>query len=122
MCVPQCVILRSRPIDDTSRLKTKLVGHVNEYPTMHYFGTPELTQSMIRTIVFLEIPVKNYIAGMLLTFNLDNSTNILSKLTWSIQVLLHEFYYSWPSFNTNPAMEILERLGIPFTIGFSSDV
>ena len=116
------MILRSRPIEITSRLKTKLVGHANEYPTMHYFGNPGHTPSMIRTIVFLEIPVKNCIVVMLLIFNLDNSTNILSKLTWSIQVLLHEFYYSWPSFNTNPAIEVLERLGIPFTIGFSSDV
>ena len=25
----------------------KLIGYVNEYPTMHYFGLPRHTQSMI---------------------------------------------------------------------------
>ena len=25
----------------------KSIGHVNEYPTMHYFGNPGHTQSMI---------------------------------------------------------------------------
>ena len=45
-------------------------GHVNEYPTMHYFGIPWHTQSMIAydfDWVFLEIPVRNCIAEMLLT-------------------------------------------------------
>ena len=48
-----------------------LIGHVNEYPTMHYFGIPGNTQSMIPykilTWVFPEIPVKICIVGMLLT-------------------------------------------------------
>ena len=42
------------------------IGHVNEYPTMHYFGIPRHTQSMITydnsydfVDVFLEILVEN---------------------------------------------------------------
>ena len=42
-----------------------LIAHVNECPTMHYFGNPKHTQSMIAnmtlTWVFLEIPVINCI-------------------------------------------------------------
>ena len=46
-----------------------IIGHVNEYPTMHYFGNPRHTQS-INSIydfdrVFLEIPVKGCLMGML---------------------------------------------------------
>ena len=46
------------------------IGHVNEYPTIHYFGNPK--HSVNDSIydfdwVFLEIPVKNCIVGMLLT-------------------------------------------------------
>ena len=45
------------------------IGHVNMYPTMHCFGNPRLTQSMIAYYdfdgVFLEIPVTNCIVGML---------------------------------------------------------
>ena len=46
------------------------IGHVNEYSTTHYFWNPRHTQSMIAydfDRVFLEIPVKNCIMGMLLT-------------------------------------------------------
>ena len=46
------------------------IGLVNEYPTMHYFGNPRHTQSMITydfDRIFLEIPVKYCIVGMLLT-------------------------------------------------------
>ena len=28
------------------------IGHVNEYPTMHYFGIPRHTQSMIAYKIF----------------------------------------------------------------------
>ena len=31
-----------------------LVGHVNEYPTMHYFGNPRHTQSMIAYMILTE--------------------------------------------------------------------
>ena len=31
-----------------------LVGHVNEYPTMHYFGNPRHTQSMIAYKILTE--------------------------------------------------------------------
>ena len=48
-------------------LTSLTIGHVNEYPTMHYFGNPRPTQSMIAYIVFLEIPEKSCIVGMLLT-------------------------------------------------------
>ena len=45
--------------------KLFVIGHVNEYPTMHYFGIPRRTQSMIAYIY--EIPVNNRIVGILLT-------------------------------------------------------
>ena len=55
------------------------MGHLNDYPTMHYFGIPRNTQPMIAykilTEVFLEIPVKNCIEGMLLTCPIDK-TNV----------------------------------------------
>ena len=31
-----------------------LIGHVNEYPTMHYFGNPRHTKSMIAYIILTE--------------------------------------------------------------------
>ena len=40
----------------------------NENPSMHYFGNPRHTQSMIEYKIFLEIPVKNCIVGTLLTY------------------------------------------------------
>ena len=47
------------------------IGHVNEYPTMHYFGNPRHTQSMIGYMIlteyFVEIPIEKCIVGMLLT-------------------------------------------------------
>ena len=52
------------------RSRSHTTWHVNEYPTLHNFGNPELTQSMIVDSVcdfdwvFLEIPVKNWIVGM----------------------------------------------------------
>ena len=30
------------------------IGHVNEFPTMHYFGIPRHTQSMIAYIILTE--------------------------------------------------------------------
>ena len=49
-----------------------IIGHVNEYHTMHYFRNPRHTQSIITykiltEYLFLENPVKNCIVGMLLT-------------------------------------------------------
>ena len=32
----------------------RLIGHVNEYPTMHYFGIPGHTQSMIAYKILTE--------------------------------------------------------------------
>ena len=29
------------------RIRANIIGHLNEYPTMHYFGTPRCTKSMI---------------------------------------------------------------------------
>ena len=44
-----------------------MIGRVNEYPTMHYFGNPRPTWSMIAYMifdwVFLEIPVKKLHCG-----------------------------------------------------------
>ena len=58
-------------LDNKIKSKISLMGHVNEYPTMHCFGIPRHTQSMIvykiLTEVFLEIQVKNCIVGMLIT-------------------------------------------------------
>mgnify|MGYP001797508605 FL=1 len=46
-------------------------GHVNEYPTIHYFGNPRHAQSMIGYMIwteyFVEIPMEKYVVGMLLT-------------------------------------------------------
>ena len=48
-----------------------ITGHVNEYPTMHYFGNPGHTQLVTAHYdfnrVFLEIAMKNCVVGMLLT-------------------------------------------------------
>ena len=67
-----------------------LIGHVNEYPTMHYFENQRHTHSNNSIYdfdwVFLEIPVKNFIMRILLTcpikMNLyqsfDSSKNQLS--------------------------------------------
>ena len=48
------------------------IGHVNEYPTLHYFGIPRQTQSIMTykkesDWVFLKIQVENGMVGMLLT-------------------------------------------------------
>ena len=46
-----------------------IIGNVNEYPTMHYFGNPRHTQSIVSIYdfdrVILEIPVKCCLMGML---------------------------------------------------------
>ena len=34
--------------------KESFIGHVNEYPTMHYFGNPGHTQSMIAYMILTE--------------------------------------------------------------------
>ena len=40
---------------DTDKPKTKSpLGHVNEYPAMHYFGNPRHSQSMITYIILTE--------------------------------------------------------------------
>ena len=43
--------------------RSEEIGHVNEYPTMHYFGNPKHTQLMIAYMIlteyFLEILVKH---------------------------------------------------------------
>ena len=47
------------------------IGHVNEYPTMHYFENPRhsVNDSILYDFdwEFLEVPVKNCMVGMLLT-------------------------------------------------------
>ena len=48
------------------------IGHVYECSTVHYFGIPTHTQSMIDfDRVLLEIPVQNCIVGVLLTCPID---------------------------------------------------
>ena len=32
----------------------QIIGHVNEYPVMHYFGNPKHTQSMITYMILTE--------------------------------------------------------------------
>ena len=55
----------------SNQVNYKVIGHVNEYPTMRYFGI--VNESIYDFVwVFLEIPVKNLwefvcIVGMLLT-------------------------------------------------------
>ena len=41
-------LLLSQPIKVGGR---KVIGHVNEYPTMHQFGSPEHTQSIIAYVI-----------------------------------------------------------------------
>ena len=36
-------------------LRVVSMGHVNEYPTMHHFGIPGHTQSMVAYIIWLSI-------------------------------------------------------------------
>ena len=49
-------------LDNKIKSKISLMGHANEYPTMHCFGIPRHTPPMIvyktLTEVFLAIPVK----------------------------------------------------------------
>ena len=47
------------------------IGHINEYPTMHYFGISRHTQSMIAYKIIKSISVNSSekcIVGMLLTY------------------------------------------------------
>ena len=37
-----------------TKFKVRLMGHVNEFPTMHYFVIPKLTQSMIAYKILTE--------------------------------------------------------------------
>ena len=37
-----------------ARCRKQRIGHVNEYPTMHYFGNPKRTQSMIAYMILSE--------------------------------------------------------------------
>ena len=58
------------------------IGHVNEYPTMHYFGNPK--HSANDSIydfdwVFPEIPVKNCIMGYSYNALLGKSTRIITQ-------------------------------------------
>ena len=61
-------LLLSQPIKVGGR---KVIGNVNEYPTMHFFWKSQ-THSVNHSIcyfdlVFPEIPAKNFTVGMLLT-------------------------------------------------------
>ena len=65
-----------------------LIGHVNEYPTMHYFVIPSYSQSMIAyryiilTAYFWKLHL-NCIVGMLLTCPiLVHSIIMYSHITW----------------------------------------
>ena len=42
-------LLLSQPIKVRGR---KVIGNVNEYPTMHHFGIPRHTQSIIAYVIF----------------------------------------------------------------------
>ena len=66
-------------------LYSQLKGHVTEYPTMYYSRIPRRTQSMIEYMIwtdylFLEIPVKNCILGMLLTLPIDKTLSFTLQL------------------------------------------
>ena len=63
-------MLRQRFGQHFTLFRRGTIGHVNEYPTMHYFGNPGRTWSMVAQ-VFLEIPVKNCLVGMLLLCPID---------------------------------------------------
>ena len=62
------------------------IGHVNKYPTIHHFGNPRHTQSMIAykilTEYFWEIPVKNCIVGVVLTCPIQIA---FGAIKWPIQ-------------------------------------
>ena len=75
------------------------MGHVNEYPTMLYFGNLRNTQSMIAYMILTEcfrqeFPVKNCIVGMLLTCPIDYNYHPGFLLTYIIVCLLLRFVIS----------------------------
>ena len=43
-----------RCLDNPVENLIKGIGHVSEYPTMHYFGNPRHTQSMIAYMILTE--------------------------------------------------------------------
>ena len=73
-----------------------MLGHVNEYPTIHYFTIPRHTQSIIAykilTEYFWKCKLKNCIVGMLLTcpihhFGITKSTQSMM----AYQILTEHF-------------------------------
>ena len=95
--------------DVTSQTTKLLMWHVNEHPTMHYFGNPRHTQSMIAydfDWVFLEIPVKNCIMGMLLTCPIRqiNTSNMVTSLSWSRLLYSVLTAFIWSSEDCNESL------------------
>ena len=69
-----------------------LIGHVNEYPTMHYFGNPRHTQSMIAYIILTEYFWKfqwKITFGMLLTCPIKLQILLMEAKIFSSNVWFH---------------------------------
>ena len=45
---------RKSPLTRLIIITNNMIGHVNEYPTMHYFRNPGHTQSMIAYMILTE--------------------------------------------------------------------
>ena len=79
------------------------IGHVNEYPTMHYLGNPRHTQSMKAYNfdgAFLEVPVKNWFVGMLLTCPIEMSLDMTAS-TGSVRRMGKKFWENFLLFRSS---------------------
>ena len=73
-------------------LKTLFVYYLYEYPTMHYFGIPRHTQSLIACDFDQVILVQNDIVGMLVIcfiVHFLSHTGFTTTRTWSDRLLLY---------------------------------
>ena len=92
---------------EKSKCSNISIAHVKEYPSMHHFGIPRHTHSMITyegLAIILGIPVQDCIAGMLLTCPIVESGGIYSY--WRCNVI--EFVY--PFSNDINRLEVLIEL------------
>ena len=64
----QVQIFRSAHGSNSLTTRIVSIGHVEDYPIMHYFGIPRTTQSVALIqdfLKFLRVPVQNHIVRML---------------------------------------------------------
>ena len=82
----------------TSTSMDKSIGHIYDYPTMHYFGNPR--HSVYDGIydfdwVFLEVPVKNCIVRMLLRCSIHRKNQYHDNLLKFYQVVSMNCLFHW---------------------------